>query len=67
LGDDLRLDLLMGQVLPDARVLRGLGHYLRPTPLRDVFAGATHVRGLLSDLDHHQIDCGMTSPNSVST
>lgn len=53
---ELRLDLLLGQVIPDTRVLAGSHRYATPTALRDVFSGATHVQGLLSGLDHRGVE-----------
>lgn len=53
---ELRLDLLVGQVIPDTRVLDGSRRYAAPTALRDVFDKATHVRGLLSGLDHRGVE-----------
>ncbi|MBU8541698.1 hypothetical protein [Falsiroseomonas tokyonensis] len=53
---ELQLDLLVGQVIPDTRVLDGSRRYAAPTALRDVFDKATHVRGLLSGLDHRGVE-----------
>jgi len=53
---ELHLDLLLGHVIPDTRVLQGLRRYAKPTVLRDVFDKATHVRGLASGLDHRGVE-----------
>lgn len=53
---ELRLDLALGQVIPDTRVLDGSRQYPKPTALSDVFDNATHVRGLLSGLDHRGVE-----------
>lgn len=53
---ELRLDLLLGQVIPDTRVLDGARQYPKPTALSEVFDTATHVRGLLSGLDHRGVE-----------
>ncbi|MBR0670697.1 hypothetical protein [Neoroseomonas soli] len=53
---ELRLDLLLGQVIPDTRVLDGSRQYPKPTALSEVFDKATHVRGLLSGLDHRGVE-----------
>lgn len=53
---ELQLDLLVGQVIPDTRVLDGSRRYPAPTALRDVFDKSTHIRGLLSGLDHRGVE-----------
>lgn len=53
---ELQLDLLVEQVIPDTRVLNGSRRYAAPTALRNVFDKATHIRGLLSGLDHRGVE-----------
>jgi hypothetical protein len=53
---EIQLDLLIGQVIPDTRVLDGSRRYPAPTALRDVVDTATHIRGLISGLDHRGVE-----------
>ena len=41
--------------VPDNRVLDGQIEYALPTPLGDLAAGATHIRGVVSGLDPHGV------------
>ncbi|HUY05079.1 MAG TPA: hypothetical protein VMV33_17515 [Rhodocyclaceae bacterium] len=42
--------------VPDNRVLDGQIEYAHPTPLGDLAAGATHIRGVVSGLDPHGLE-----------
>ena len=53
---ELELDLRLGHVIPDPRVLTASHCYPTPTPLREVLGSATYVRGLISGLDHRGVE-----------